>query len=148
MPNISFHVEGIYKLLNNLNIYKSPGPDEIPTRILKFCATEIAPILQIIFTQSMTTGNLPDDWLTANITPVYKKGNRSTPLNYRPISLTTICCKVLEHIIYHHIMEHLLQYQIIYDYLNGFRQGYSAESQFVLLLKIFYMQWTTANKQT
>jgi len=104
MPSISFHVEGIYKLLNNLNSYKSPGPDEIPTRILKFCATEITPILQIIFTQSMATGNLPDDWLTANITPVYKKGNRSTSLNYRPISLTAMCCKVLEHIIYHYIM--------------------------------------------
>jgi len=93
MPNISFHVEDIYKLLNNLNIYKSPGSDEIPTRILKFCAMEIAPILQIIFTQSMATGNLPDDWLTANITPVYKKGNRSTPHNYRSwntLSITTL----------------------------------------------------------
>ena len=48
MPGISFNTEGIYKLLNELNINKSPGPDKIPTRVLKCCATEIAPLLQII----------------------------------------------------------------------------------------------------
>ena len=71
------------------------------------------------------------DWLTANITPIFKKGNRSSPLNYRPISLTAVCCKVLEHIIYYHIMEHLSQYQVIHNYQHGFRQGYSAESQLI-----------------
>ena len=87
----------------------------------------------MIFNQSLTSGNLPDDWFTANIMPIFKKGNRSSPLNYRPISLTAVCCKVLEHIIYHHIMEHLSQYQIIHNYQHGFRQGYSAESQFITI---------------
>ena len=63
--------------------------------------------------------------------PIFKKGNRSSPLTYRPISLTAVCCKVLEHIIYHHIMEHLLQYQIVKNYQHGFQQGYSAESQLI-----------------
>ena len=49
MPDVSFNTEGIYKLLLDLNIHKSPGPDEIPSQILKRCATEIAPVLQIIF---------------------------------------------------------------------------------------------------
>ena len=71
------------------------------------------------------------DWLTVNITPIFKKGNRSSPLDYRPIALTAVCCKVLEHIIYHHIMEHLSQYQIIHNYQHGFRQGYSAESELI-----------------
>ena len=131
MPTISLNVEGIYRLLNDLDVNKAPGPDKIPNRILKYCATEIAQILQVIFNQSLTSGNLSDDWLTANIMPIFKKGNRSSPLNYRPISLTAVCCKILEHIIYHHIMEHLSQYQIIHNYQHGFRQGYSAESQLI-----------------
>ena len=131
MPTISLNVEGIYRLLNDLDVNKAPGSDKIPNRILKYCATEIAQILQVIFNQSLTSGNLPDDWLTANITPIFKKGNRSSPLNYRPILLTVVCCKVLEHIIYHHIMDHLSQHQIIHNYQHGFRQGYSAESQFI-----------------
>ena len=78
MPNISFNVEGIYNLLNGLHINKSPGPDEIPSRILKYCATEISPVLQIIFTQSMLSGVLPNDWLSANITPVFNKEIKET----------------------------------------------------------------------
>ena len=74
MPNISLNVEGIYKLLNDLDVDKAPGPDKIPNRILKYCATEIAQILQVIFIQSLTSGNLPEDWLTENIMPIFKKG--------------------------------------------------------------------------
>ena len=73
MPTISLNVEGIYRLLNDLDVNKAPGPDKIPNRILKYCATKIAQILPVIFNQSLTSGNLPDDWLTANITPIFKK---------------------------------------------------------------------------
>ena len=85
MPNISLNVEGICKLLNGFDVDKaSPvrDPDKIPNRILKYCAAEIAQILQVIFIQSLTSGNLPEDWITANITPIFKKGDRSSPLNY------------------------------------------------------------------
>ena len=82
VPSISYHakylqslnVEGSYKLLNDLDVDKAPGPDKIPNRILKYCATQIAQILQVIFIQQPTSGNLPEDWLTANITPIFKKG--------------------------------------------------------------------------
>ena len=93
MPDITFNVEGIYNLLNSLDINKAPGPDEIPSRILKHCAIEVAPILQVIFTQSTSSGVLPNDWLVVNITPVFKKGDKRNPSNYRPISLAAICCK-------------------------------------------------------
>ena len=138
MPNISssLNVEGIYKLLNNLDIDKTPGPDKLPNRILKYCATEIAQILQVIVIKSPTSGNLLEDRLTANITPIFKKGDRSSPLNYRPLSLTAVCCKVLENIIYHHIMEHLLQYQIIIN--TGFGKAILQNLSLSMLLKIFY----------
>ena len=103
MPAISITSSGIKNLLCNLDPNKAMGPDKISPYILKYCAAEISPILQIIFTQSLNTGELPSDWLKANICPVFKKGNRSSPSNYRPISLTSSCCKVLEHIIFHSI---------------------------------------------
>ena len=69
-----------------------------------YCSYELAPILKV---QSLNTGNIPSDWLLVNVTPVYKKGSKDIPVNYRPISLTSVCSKVMEHIIYHSIMSHL-----------------------------------------
>ena len=70
-------------------------------------SVQIAPILQIVFTQIFNSGTLPSDWLIANIIPIYKKGDKSLPVNYIPISLTSVCCKIMEHIIFHSILNHL-----------------------------------------
>ena len=134
MSDIIFTTNGIQKLLQDLKPGKSAGPDNIPTWILKVCAIQIAPILQIIFTQTYNSGILPSDWLTANIIPVYKKGNKSLPVNYRPISLTSICCKIMEHIIFHSILDHLNKYDIINPNQHGFRPGLSCQTQLVLLV--------------
>ena len=97
MPNITFNVEGIFNLFNSLHDNKAPGPDEIPSRILEHCATKVAPMLQVLFTRSMSSRVLPNDWLTANITPIFKKGDTENVANYRPISLKAVCCKIMEH---------------------------------------------------
>ena len=65
-----------------------------------------ASFLQLIYTKSLDTGEVPADWRTANVSPVYKKGLKSAAENYRPISLTSVCCKILEHIIARNIMQH------------------------------------------
>jgi hypothetical protein len=78
---------------------------------LQLAANELAPALRVIFQKSITTGELPLSWLQANITPIFKKGDRTVPSNYRPISLTSICCKLLEHIIYSNIIDHLDHHQ-------------------------------------
>ena len=109
----------------------SPGPDGLPSYIFKYCVSEIAPILQVLYTQSLSTGNLPGDWLTANITPVYKKCSQSIPSNYRPISLTSIFSKVMEHIIFHSIMEHLQDYNILSEFQHDFRPGHSCQTQLI-----------------
>ena len=72
MPDITTTSEGIAKLLLNLNPSKAPGPDEIKPRVLKELATEIAPILTIIFQISLESGVVPSDWKTARVAPVYK----------------------------------------------------------------------------
>ena len=100
MPDIIISVEGVAKLLHDLNPNKASGPDNISARILKLAAEEIAPALSIIFQKSLDTGEIPLSWLRANITPLFKKGERTCASNYRPVSLTCICSKLLEHIIY------------------------------------------------
>ena len=72
-PDMPFSTEGIFKQLCKLDIKKSSSPDEIPSLILKHCGAEIVPILQAMFTQSMSTGTLPSDCLTANVIPVFKR---------------------------------------------------------------------------
>ncbi|KAK3108693.1 hypothetical protein FSP39_013493 [Pinctada imbricata] len=106
---------GVLKLLKNLNAHKAGGPDDIKPTILKELANEMAPILTIIFRKSLESGKLPSDWKKARITPAFKKGKRYSPSNYRPISLTCVCCKIMEHIITSHIMNHAERNSILYQ---------------------------------
>ena len=119
------------KLLKELKLQKAPGPDCITATILKTCAEQVAPLLQQIFHKSLDTGELPLDWQKANVTPIFKTGNRSDPANYRPVSLTSIPCKMLEHIIHTNIMRHLEQYKVLNDE-HGFCRGRSCETQLAL----------------
>ena len=96
---------GVQKLLEQLNPHKAAGPDGITGTILKELAKEIAPILTIILNISYDTGTIPEQWKTAIVQPVYKKGSKYDAANYRPISLTCICCKIMEHIIASHYNE-------------------------------------------
>ena len=122
------------KLLQGMNVNKAAGPDGIPNKILKSCAEEIAPVLTLIFKKSLETGNLPPDWKKANVTPLFKKGDKHTPQNYRPVSLTSICCKLLEHIVCRHVMNHLEKNNILSNLQHGFRSGHSCESQLVITM--------------
>ena len=135
LQDIIFSTFGIKCILEKLDPSKSAGLDGIPIRVLKSCVTEISPILQVIFTQSLNEGRLPNDWLKANITPIHKKGDQSIPANYRPISLTSVCCKVMEHIIFHTCMSHLENNNIINSLQHGFRPGYSCTSQLIKIIE-------------
>ena len=115
--------------------HKASGPDCIPAYVLHHCATEIAPILTVIFTQSLDTGEVPSDWLRANVIPIFKKGDKHNASNYRPISLTSICCKVMEHILCHSIMKHLEENQILSNFQYGFRPAHSCEVQLLTLVE-------------
>ena len=129
MLPIKISTEGIVKLLKELKLQKAPGPDCITATILKTCAEQVAPLLHQIFQKSLDTGELPLDWQKSNVTPIFKTGNRSDPANYRPVSLTSIPCKMLEHIIHTNIMRHLEQYKVLNDEQHGFRRGRSCETQ-------------------
>jgi len=133
MPDIIISEAGIHQLLKTLDEHKASGPDHISPYILKHCTDEITPILYVIFTQSLSTSLLPNDWLKANVYPVHKKGSCSNVANYRPISLTSICAKVMEHIIYHSIMSHLNGNNILIENQHGFRTNHSCVTQLLKL---------------
>ena len=132
IPELIIRPEGVEKLLAGLNPRKASGPDEIPARMLQSLSTELAPALTAIFTQSVEEGALPKQWKTAWIAPVFKKGGRSDPANYRPVSLTSIACKMLEHILCTHIRRHLDTHDILGPENHGFRAKHSTETQLLL----------------
>ena len=121
MPDITITNPGVQKLLKNLNVHKATGPDNISTRLLKTVATQISPTLTTFFQVSINQGKLPQEWKAANVVPIFKKGDRSAASNYRPVSLTSVCCKTIEHIISSSIMKHLEQKSILTDAQHGFR---------------------------
>ena len=85
----------------------------------------------MIFLKSLATGEVPDDWRTANVTPAFKKGQKYQTENYRPISLTSVCCKIMEHVIASQIMNHGEMNNILYPLQHGFRRGRSCETQLI-----------------
>ena len=135
MGDINVTTKGVEKLLKQLDPKKAIGPDLILTKILKDHADLIAPIMKTIFQQSLDTGIIPKDWLRANITGIYKKGNKTHTANYRPVSLTSVSCKMLEHIIFSNVMKHLSLHKILKNFQHGFREKHSCESQLLTTLE-------------
>jgi len=132
----SIHVSpnGVDKLLRNLKSHKATGPDGLPARLLKETATEIAPAVSLLFQASLDQGKVPASWKMALVVPVFKKGNRSSAANYRPISLTSILCKLCEHIVHTTINSHLDRNDILSDAQHGFRKKRSCETQLLLTM--------------
>jgi hypothetical protein len=96
--DIIIHERGILTLLKGLRPFKATGPDDIPAFILKQAAKTIALYFTRLFQLSLGCGKIPDEWRKANIVSIYKKGEKHQPANYRPVSLTSIACKLLEHV--------------------------------------------------
>ena len=128
MPDINIDDNGILKLLRDINTQKYVGPDLIPNRVLKECCAELTPILGAIFRKSLALGQLPSDWLKANVIGIYKKGQKCEPSNYRPVSLTSVTCKLMEHIISSQVMRHYTKHNFINGVQHGFLKGLSCDT--------------------
>ena len=107
MPLIHVGSQGVLKLLQQLNTGKACGGDDIPAILLKNWASELCSMMTFIYQQTIEKKCVPQDWKQALVTPIFKKGNRSCPSNYRPVSLTSNCCKICKHIIVSQTMRHL-----------------------------------------
>ena len=102
-----------------------------PSRVI----CRVSPILSGIFTQSIESGEVPDDGTQALVTPIFEKGNRHLAENYRPVSLTSVPCKILEHIICSYVRDHLDRHNILSTLQHGFRERHSCESQLLTTLQ-------------
>ena len=131
MGDITVDPKGVTKLLDGLNVHKASGPDGLNARVLKECSNEISSILALIYNESLARGEGPDEWRQANVSPVFKKGEKYDAANYRPVSLTCICCKTLEHILVSNINKHLALDSILADCQHGFRSQRSCKTQLV-----------------
>ena len=132
MQPITINSAGVASLLLGLKPFKAAGPDDIPAYLLKETANQLVLSLTQVFQASLHQSKLPSDWKTAHTVAAHKKGDRSLPNNYRPISLTSLCCKALEHIISSNIYSHLSQAKILCDAQHGFRERRSCKSQLIV----------------
>ena len=132
--------EDVSETLSALKPNKSPGPDGIHPKVLRELADVIATPLNIIYNKSLSTGKIPESWKKANITPIYKKGNRHLPSNYRPISLTPVASKVMETLIRNALVAHMKENGLFANQQHGFMAGRSCTTQLLSTLD----QWTRA----
>ena len=121
---------GVEKLLARLNPAKASGPDELSACFLKETAAQSSPMYAFLFQQSTDQGTVPEDWKTANVAPIFKKGDCGLASNYRP----PLCfsCKVLEHIIVSQMRDHMDKHNILVDCQHGFRSRHSCVSQLII----------------
>jgi len=134
IDSIDFTLDIVFSKLLNLQSGKSPGLDGWPIEIIKLVGESISLPLSIIFTKSFNSGILPHDWKSTNVTPIHKKGAQNLVSNYRPVSLTSVFCKLMESIFKDHIMSHLMDNNLISP-----RDLYLGD----LALLNFYTFWTT-----
>ncbi len=139
LDDINFTQKDVEDLLKELNVNKSQGPDLLHPRLLFEARREISRPLFIIFRKSLDTGTLPEDWKYANITPIYKnKGSKNETTNYRPVSLTSVVCKILEKVIRKQIVHHMKRNKLFSSYQHGFLEKRSCLSNLLTTME----DWT------
>ena len=129
--NIVITKQMIAKKIDDLKFGKAPGPDGISTTLLKNLKTEILTPLQILFKQSLSLGKVPADWKNAKVVPIFKKGAKGEPSNYRPVSLTCAICKLMESLIRDAITNHLKINNLIKNSQHGFADNRSCQTNLI-----------------
>lgn len=121
----------IIKKIEALKADSAAGPDKISPRFLKETRFEVATPLKIIMEKSLKEGTVPEDWKMAHVVPIYKKGAKGVAGNYRPVSLTSVPCKMMESLIKDAVMAHLLDNKLINDSQHGFMPGRSCATNLI-----------------
>ena len=130
--SVEFRASDVEEYLRSLNTDSAMGPDNLHPRLLQECSHELSYPFSILFNRSFEAGNLPKKWKSSMVIPIYKKGLRSDPLNYRPISLNPIPCKIMERIIVKSLYSFLDDHLLLDNNQFGFRSGRSVTDQLLL----------------
>ncbi|CAB4036376.1 RNA-directed DNA polymerase from transposon X-element, partial [Paramuricea clavata] len=117
-----------FDALNQLNSRKSPGLDGISVKLLKDTSDVIAQPLANIFNLSLQTAIFPDEWKIANVSPVFKEGNKTDCGNYRPISVISVVAKLFEGLVYNQLRTFIADNSILVEQQSGFRLQHSTET--------------------
>ncbi|CAG2214545.1 unnamed protein product [Mytilus edulis] len=115
--------------LQKIKTDKSAGPDNLHPRLLFEVKEGIAEPLGIIFSQSLIQKVVPKDWKSALVSAIFQKGNKSQAKNYRPVSLTSVVCKIMEKIIREHIISYMKENKLFSNKQYGFISGRSTSLQ-------------------
>ena len=139
--NLCITQSDIIDAIKCLSSSSSAGVDGLASKFFKNCSIPLSVPLQYIFSMSLSQGKLPTDWKIGKVIPIFKnKGSRSEPSNYRPVSLTSISCKIMERVLKKHINKHLSANNLITSSQHGFRSGRSTQTQVLECLN----DWTQA----
>ena len=132
--HITAEHDEIVSIIRKINPNKASGSDGITGQMLLLCGESVVLPLQIIFRNILSTSIYPDMWKVANVSPIFKKGDKQLIKNYRPISLLPICGKILEKIIFTKLYDYLHSNNLITKNQSGFRPGDSTTNQLLYLL--------------
>ena len=137
LEDIDLTEDMVLNKLKKLKINKSPGPDAIHPKVIQEIAESINTPITLIFRASLKLRELPDQWKHASVYAIFKKGTKTKPKNYRPVSLTSIICKTFESLIRDHIIEHMKQNNLFREKQFGFISGRSTTLQLIHVFNIW-----------
>ena len=137
LSSIEISEDMILKKLKKIKVNKSPGPDTIHPRVINELSNALTKPLCILFQTSLKTRKLLDAWKHAEVTSIYKKGNKTKAQNYRPVSLTSVICKILESIVRDHVIGHMVDNKLFSKKQFGFISGRSTTLQLIYVLNIW-----------
>ena len=135
LSEVRFEREEVEKKLRNIKASGAPGPDKLWSKVLHDMADVLAGPLTIIFGKLMEEGRVPMIWRMANVCPIFKKGAKGDPANYRPVSLTCVVGKVMESLIRDKIVEHLERNNLIRPSQHGFMAGRSTATNLLVYME-------------
>ena len=138
LDNIKITINDMHNKLKSLNVNKSPGPDGIHPKILYEASEQLAYPLTFVFNKSIELGRIPIKWKTAEVKPIFKKGVKSNPGNYRPVSLTSIVCKIFEFFIRDALYNHFVNNNLLSPHQFGFCKGRSCVTQLLNTIDYWY----------
>ena len=127
--------ELVAKKIKAMKDNKSPGVDGIPPKLLMETVEQISIPLARVFNLSLKEGVVPFEWKEANIIPLFKKGSRNKSENYRPVSLTSVICKLLERLIKDHMVDFLVKHKLINSSQHGFLKARSCLTNMLCFLE-------------
>ena len=135
IEDVDVSVDVVASKLSSLKPFSAPGPDGFHPRILREAAGPLSTHLSRVFRHSLDTGQLPSEWKDGDVVPIFKKGSKQSPGNYRPVSLTSVLCKVMESIIRDNLMTYMTTSGQFHNAQHGFRPKRSCSSQLLTTLE-------------